>query len=234
MLETQTWLVVNQGPCLACWCLHGPDMQYLCGRMVWEPCEPGILRCFASLSSSTLQHLSRLGQSRKGVMLSLLEVLQHCWIIHHRLRTAALAIGKVLLLMKMSFDLLADKALSGSPLGGKHVTIPVFLPTLHPVHQKWLSPSVLQTVATVCQVWILVQEKSCYFMLCFIFFCYTSLWGLVTLLIRKLYARASSSQNMLFAILAEAASGSSPAMKQFEWFPVSCYLRWINMYFYKC
>lgn len=62
-------------------------------------------------------------------------------------------------------------------------------------------------------------------MLCFIFFYYTGLWGLVTLLIRELNARASSSQNMLFATPAEAASGSSPAMKQFEWFPVSCYLR---------
>lgn len=70
------------------------------------------------------------------MMLPLLEVLQHSQIIHHGPRAAALAIGRVLLLPEMSSDLLAAKVPSGSLLGGKHGTIPLFLPTLNPVHQK--------------------------------------------------------------------------------------------------
>ena len=70
------------------------------------------------------------------MMLPLVEVLQHSQIIHHGPRAAALAISRVLLLPEMSSDLLAAKVPSGSLLGGKHGTIPLFLPTRNPVHQK--------------------------------------------------------------------------------------------------
>lgn len=70
------------------------------------------------------------------MMLPVLGVLQHSQISHHGPGAATSTIDRVLLLPEMSSGLLAAKVPSGSLLGGKHGTIPVFLPTLNPVHQK--------------------------------------------------------------------------------------------------
>lgn len=165
----QWWTRPMSGLLVSSWPWHAISLWEDVAQ--WEPWEVGALEYFASLSSSTIQTLLRLAQSSKRVMLLLLDFLQHNQIVHRELSAAASAIGWVLLLLELSFDLLAAKVPSKSQLSGKHETSPLFLPTLNPAHQKWLPASGLQLNAIVfdkCEFWCSKKKLESYAFLCFL------------------------------------------------------------------